>query len=70
MKNNIKDGDKPWTAVSSIEIKCDGIKVDIYDGNTKGFAFGRYDYELLRSLYSTMIGVTDSSKVVEELGCK
>ena len=43
MKNNIKYGDKPWTSVSSIERKCDGVKVDISDGNTKGFQFGTSD---------------------------
>ena len=56
--------------MSSIERKCDGIIVIIYDGNTKGFAFGTCDSELLESLNSPMIGVTDSSKVVGELGCK
>ena len=41
----IKVGYKPWTSVSSIERKCDGIKVDNSDGNTEGFPFGTSDYQ-------------------------
>ena len=37
---NIKCGDKPWTEVSSIERKCDGIKVDNYDEKTVRFTVG------------------------------
>ena len=56
--------------MSSIERKCDGIKVDISDGNIKGFQFGTSDYELLGSFYNNIFGVNYYSKVVGELGCK
>ena len=56
--------------MSSIERKCDGIKVDIFDENTEGFPVGTSDYESNGLLYRTMIGVTHYSKVWEELGCK
>ena len=43
-KDNIKYGDKPLTAVSSIERKCDVIKEDNFDGNVEGFSVGTSDY--------------------------
>ena len=33
LKDNIKDGDKPWTTVNYIEQKYDGKKEDNFDGN-------------------------------------
>ena len=62
MRNNIKDGDKPWDAVSSIEWKYDGIKLDNHDWNTEVFPVGTSDSYLIGSIDSNMIGVTDSYK--------
>ena len=53
--------------MSSIERKCDGIIEDNSDDNKERFPVGTSHYELLVSLDSKMIGVTDYSKVWEEL---
>ena len=50
MKYKIKDGYKPWTGVSSIEHKCDGIKVDKFNGNKEGCPFVKFDSESLGSI--------------------
>ena len=47
MKNNIKDGDKPWTAVSSIEQKFHGIKMDNSDWNIWGSPVGTFESDYL-----------------------
>ena len=70
MKENIKVGDKQWTAVSSNGKKPDCIKEDNFDGNTEVFPVGTSDYELLGLLYRKTIGAADYSKVVELLVCK
>ena len=36
-KDNIKDGDKLWTAVGFIDSIFDGINEDNSDGNSEGF---------------------------------
>ena len=59
---DIKVGYKTLTAVGSIEQKCDGIKEYNFDGNTEGFPVVTSHYELIGSLDSTIIGVTDYSK--------
>ena len=48
-----------------IERKYDGKKEDTFDGYTEGFIVVTYNYESLVSLESTMIGVSDYSKVGE-----
>ena len=67
---NIKDGDKPWTAVIYIERKCDGMKEEFFYGNIEGFLVGKSDSELLGLLYSKMLGVSEYTKVGGELDYK
>ena len=52
--------------MSYIEQKCDDTKEDNFDGNVEGFSVRTYDYEILGLLYSTMLGVADYYKVLEE----
>ena len=52
--------------MSYIEQKCDDTKEDNFDGNVEGFSVRTYDYEILGLLYSTMFGVADYYKVLEE----
>ena len=63
MKDDIKLYYIPWTAVGSIDQKCNGVKEDNLDGNTENFLFGTSNYESLVSLDITMLVVDDSSKV-------
>ena len=51
--------------MGSIEQKYYGIKEDNFDVNTAGFLVGISHYESFVSLDSTMLGVSDSSKVGE-----
>ena len=53
--------------MSFIGRKCDGIQIVNSDENTEGFPVGTSDSELLGSLDSTMIGVSDSYKLKENL---
>ena len=47
--------------------KKNGIKGENFGGNTEVFPVGTSHYELLQLLYRTMLGVTDSYKVGENL---
>ena len=49
--------------MGSPESKCDGIRVDNPDGNSKGFSFGTAEGETLGHINNTMLGVSDSYKL-------
>ena len=68
LKDTIIDSDVLWGTVGSPEWKCEGIRVDNPDGNSKIFPVGTSDDEPLGLIDNTMLGISDSSKLGKELG--
>ena len=69
-KDNIKDGDKLWTAVGFPDSMFDDINEDNSDGESEGFPVGTYNDATIGSIGNTVRGVADSSKILKELGSK
>ena len=65
-----KEGDELWATVGSSDKQSLCIKNNNSDGNTEGYPFGTSDYAKLGYCYRKMIGVTDYSKIGDEIGHK
>ena len=70
MKDKIKESDKLWYTVGSIDSVSFGISVDNYDVNTEGFPVETSDDATLGEFDSNNLGVSDISKLGGECGCK
>ena len=70
LKNRFKEGDQLWTTVDSTESVSDIIRVDIFIWNSEGNIIGISDSLKLELYDHTVLGVNDSYKLGEELGCK
>ena len=56
-----------WTIGGYPDSVSDGIRLDKYDGNSEGFIVGTSDGETPGLIENTILGVSDSSKLVKEL---
>ena len=63
LKDIIIDVDVIWGTVGYPEWKCEGIRVDNPDGNSKIFPVGTSDGEPLGLIDNTMLGIADCSKL-------
>ena len=68
LKDTIMDDGLLWGTVGSLELKCEGIRVDNPDGNSKMFPVGTSDGATLGLINNKMLGISDSSKLARELG--
>ena len=70
MKDSSKDGDKLWSAVGYRGSIFDGIRVHNSDGNSEEL-LAEFPYGVIfGAIESIIFGLTESSKLGEELGCK
>ena len=68
LEDTIIDGDVLWGTVGSPAQKCEGIRVDNPDRNSKIFPVGTSDGELLGLIDNIILGIADYSKLAKELG--
>ena len=63
LKDTIIDVDVLWGTVDSPEWKCEEIRVDNPDGDSKIFSVGTSDCEPLGIIENKMLGIADSLKL-------
>ena len=70
LEDDIKDGDKLWNKVGSLDLISNGIKGRHLLWNTEGFSVGKYDKATLEIFDIKILGVADHPKLGGECGCK